>query len=70
MFAGGERVLVVACEDDPRAVGRVGTVLDEVEPGPLTGGRWTVTGLGFWVGPVLCHTSELRKANPQTDKEH
>jgi hypothetical protein len=59
-FKGGERVLIVACEDDPRVVGRIGRVVDEIPPGKLTGGRWTVAGLGFFTGPRLCHSHELR----------
>lgn len=61
MFKSGEQVLIVACEDDPRAVGRIGRVADEVPPGPLTQGRWTVAGLGFFMGSRLCKSSELRK---------
>ncbi|MFL5911244.1 MAG: hypothetical protein ACJ768_11810 [Gaiellaceae bacterium] len=59
-FRAGQKVRIVACEDDPRAVGRTGEVIDEVPPGPLTGGRWTVHHGGFLVGPVLCHTHELQ----------
>ncbi|MEV4194780.1 hypothetical protein [Streptomyces toxytricini] len=64
MFAAGDRVLVVACEDDRRAVGRTGRILDEVPPGSLTAGRWTVAGLGFLIAPVLCHAHELKKIRP------
>ncbi|MGW2587765.1 hypothetical protein ACWCYZ_42015 [Streptomyces virginiae] len=60
MFAAGERVLIVACEDDSRAVGRTGRIVDEVPPGPLTAGRWTVGGIGPLIAPVLCHSHELR----------
>ncbi|MFF8246769.1 hypothetical protein [Streptomyces griseus] len=60
MFQAGQEVLIVSCEDDPRAAGRTGRIVDEVPPGPLTGGRWTVLGIGLLIGPVLCHTSELR----------
>jgi hypothetical protein len=60
MFRAGERVLITACQDDPRAVGRFGRIVDEVPPGPLTGGRWTVHGIGLLIRPVLCHTHELR----------
>ncbi|MFC9265623.1 hypothetical protein ACFT25_38090 [Streptomyces hydrogenans] len=59
-FEGGDEVLIVACADNPRAVGRTGRVLDEVEPGPLTGGRWTVDQLGWTVAPVLVHAHEIR----------
>ncbi|MET8449326.1 hypothetical protein [Streptomyces sp. NPDC005209] len=61
MFNARDVVLIVSCEDNPRAVGRTGRIVDEVPPGPLTGGRWTVNGIGLSVGPVLCHTHELQK---------
>jgi hypothetical protein len=57
--ARDNEVLVLACEDDPRAEGRVGYVLDEVPPGELTDFRWTVAGLGLFIGNVLCHDDEL-----------
>ncbi|MFE1729952.1 hypothetical protein ACFW6X_07255 [Streptomyces bacillaris] len=60
MFQAGQEVLVVACEDDLRAVGRTGRTVDEVPPGPLTNGRWTVHRIGLLIGPVLCHSHELR----------
>ncbi|MFJ8221261.1 hypothetical protein [Streptomyces griseus] len=60
MFQAGDRVRIVSCADDPRAVGRTGRIVDEVPPGPLTRGRWTVRGIGLLIGPVLCRTSELR----------
>ena len=60
-FKAGDKVLIVACEDDKRAIGKTGRIVDEVPPGPLTGGRWTVHGIGLLIGPVLCRTSELRK---------
>ncbi|MEU0162199.1 hypothetical protein ABZ154_26015 [Streptomyces sp. NPDC006261] len=62
MFQAGQEVLIVACEDDPRAVGRTGRIVDEVPPGQLTNGRWTVHRVGLLIGPVLCHTRELRLA--------
>ncbi|MEV5880723.1 hypothetical protein AB0L75_42435 [Streptomyces sp. NPDC052101] len=61
MFQAGDRVLIVSCDDDPRAAGRTGRIVDEVEPGPLTNYRWTVNGIGLLIGPVLCHSRELRK---------
>ncbi|GGQ12799.1 hypothetical protein [Streptomyces roseolilacinus] len=61
-FKAGDKVLIVACEDDPRAAGRTGRIVDEVPPGPLTGGRWTVNGISLLIGPVLCHERELRPA--------
>ncbi|MDJ1138544.1 hypothetical protein [Streptomyces iconiensis] len=61
MFTAGDTVRIVSCEDDPRAAGRTGRIVDEVPPGPLTAGRWTVHGVGPLVGPVLCRTDELRK---------
>ncbi|MGO4459916.1 hypothetical protein AB4039_21860 [Streptomyces sp. M-16] len=35
---------------------------DEVEilACELTGGRWTVNKISIFIGPVLCHTRELR----------
>lgn len=62
MFAAGDTVLIASCEDNPRAAGRTGRIVDEVPPGPLTGGRWTVAGIGLLIGPVLCHAHELRSA--------
>lgn len=62
MFQAGQEVLIVSCEDDPRAVGRIGRIVDEVPPGPLTNGRWTVNRVGLLIGPVLCHSHELRLA--------
>ncbi|MBX9423535.1 hypothetical protein [Streptomyces lateritius] len=61
MFRAGDKVLIVACEDDPRAIGKTGRVLDEVPPGPLTGGRWTVDRISWLIAPVLVHTHEIRK---------
>lgn len=61
MFQVNEEVLIVSCEDDPRAAGRIGRIVDEVPPGPLTGGRWTVHRIGLLIGPALCHTHELQK---------
>ncbi|WP_030667925.1 hypothetical protein [Streptomyces rimosus] len=61
-FQAGQKVLIVSCADDPRAAGRTGRIVDEVPPGPLTGGRWTVGGLGLLIGPVLCHPHELTTA--------
>lgn len=60
MFTAGEKVLITSCEDDPRAAGRTGRILDEVPPGPLTAGRWTVAGISLLIGPVLCHSHELQ----------
>ncbi|MFD6113306.1 hypothetical protein ACFWG0_24780 [Streptomyces yangpuensis] len=64
MFTAGDKVRIVACNDDPRAVGRTGRILDEVPPGPLTADRWTVTGISLLIGPVLCHGHELAKTGP------
>ncbi|MFE1415329.1 hypothetical protein ACFW6F_31730 [Streptomyces sp. NPDC058746] len=61
MFAAGDKVRIVACADNPRAVGRTGRIVDAVPPGPLTGGRWTVAGIGLLIGPVLCHAHELQR---------
>jgi hypothetical protein len=56
-----DQVLIVSCEDDPRAVGRTGRIVDEIPPGPLTAGRWTVAGISLFIRPVLCHTHELKR---------
>lgn len=61
-FTAGQWVRIVACQDDPRAAGRTGRIVDDVPPGPLTDGRWTVHGAGLLIGPVLCHPHELRPA--------
>lgn len=60
MFEANTEVLIVSCQDDPRAAGRVGRIIDAVPPGELTGGRWTVHHGGFLIGPVLCYAHELR----------
>ncbi|MFI0262927.1 hypothetical protein ACH4OW_28275 [Streptomyces sp. NPDC017056] len=62
-FRAGDKVEIVSCSDDPRAVGLTGRIEDEVPPGLLTEGRWTVGGIDVFVGPVLCRTAELRKVN-------
>lgn len=62
MFKAGDKVRIISCEDDPRAKGRTGRIVDQVPPGALTGGRWTVNRIGLLVGPVLCHTHELTRA--------
>ncbi|MFB7618754.1 hypothetical protein [Kitasatospora sp. NPDC056181] len=59
-FNSGDEVLIVSCEDDPRAAGRTGRIVDEVPPGPLTNGRWTVNRIDLLIGPTLCHTHELQ----------
>ncbi|MFF3843418.1 hypothetical protein [Streptomyces sp. NPDC001930] len=61
MFNAGDQVLFISCEDDPRAVGRTGVVIDEVPPGPLTNGRWTVGQITWLIAPVLAHTHEIKK---------
>lgn len=60
MFAAGDVVLIVGCADDPRAVGKTGRIVDEIPPGPLTQGRWTVGGISWLIAPVLCHSHELK----------
>ncbi|MFB6670763.1 hypothetical protein [Streptomyces parvus] len=60
MFQAKDEVEIVACEDDPRAVGKTGFVRDEVHPGKLTQGRWTVKVDALLIADVLCHTNELR----------
>ncbi|MEU7201415.1 hypothetical protein [Streptomyces sp. NPDC045470] len=59
-FHAGQTVLIVSCEDDPRAAGRTGRIVDEAPPTHRTDGRWTVHGASIHIGPVLCRTSELR----------
>ncbi|GAA3392228.1 hypothetical protein [Streptomyces roseoviridis] len=63
MFRAGDKVLIVACDDVPRAVGKTGRVLDEVPPGPLTKHRWTVDRISIWIAPVLVHTHEIRRVD-------
>ena len=60
-FTAGDEVLIVSCADDPRAAGRTGRIVDEIPPGPLTEGRWTVYRISLFIAPVLCHTHELRR---------
>ena len=60
MFQAGQEVLIVSCADDPRAAGKTGRIVDEVPPGKLTQGRWTVNKIGIFIGPVLCHATELQ----------
>ncbi|WP_405531529.1 hypothetical protein OG592_27095 [Streptomyces avidinii] len=62
MFQAGDKVLIVSCADDPRAAGKTGRIVDEVPPGPLTEGRWTVARISVGIAPVLCHGHELRPA--------
>ncbi|MEU6170170.1 hypothetical protein [Streptomyces tanashiensis] len=61
MFNAGDIVEIIVCEDDPRAGGKIGRVLDEVPPGLLTQGRWTVDRISIWIAPVLVHAHEIRK---------
>ncbi|MEU2789040.1 hypothetical protein [Streptomyces sp. NPDC007100] len=61
-FRAGDKVLITSCEDDPRAAGLTGRVIDEAPPGPLTDGRWTVGSIDIHIGTVLCRTSELQPA--------
>ncbi|MEU4955358.1 hypothetical protein [Streptomyces lavendulae] len=61
MFTAGDLVEIVACEDDPRAVGKTGRIVDAVPPGPRTAGRWTVGSISWLIAPVLCHSHELRR---------
>ena len=61
MFQAGDKVRIVSCADDPRAAGKTGRIVDEVPPGALTGGRWTVGSIGVLIAPVLCSAGELQK---------
>ncbi|MCY0922874.1 hypothetical protein OS965_32825 [Streptomyces sp. H27-G5] len=65
MFTAGELVEIVSCQDDPRAIGRTGRIVDEIPPGPLTAGRWTVGSISWLIAPVLCHGYELRSITPR-----
>ncbi|NEB75304.1 hypothetical protein G3I40_08675 [Streptomyces sp. SID14478] len=60
-FKAGDKVRIVSCADDPRAAGKTGRIVDEVPPGALTGGRWTVDHIGLLIAPVLCNAGELHK---------
>ncbi|MEU3903299.1 hypothetical protein AB0F20_05720 [Streptomyces goshikiensis] len=60
MFHAGQTVLIISCKDDPRAAGRTGRIVDEIPPGPLTEGRWTVDRISIWIAPVLCRAAELQ----------
>jgi hypothetical protein len=55
-----QKVRILACEDDPRAKGKTGEIVDEAPPGKLTEGRWTIKVDAFWIAPVLCHSHEFR----------
>ncbi|WP_405671461.1 hypothetical protein [Streptomyces sp. NBC_01530] len=57
------KVRIVSCADDPRAAGKTGRIVDEVPPGELTQGRWTVKVDAFLIGDVLCNGSELRESS-------
>jgi hypothetical protein len=61
MFQAGDKVRINSCEDNPRAAGRTGRIIEEAPPGPLAGGKWTVHGAGLLIGPVLCSTHELSR---------
>ncbi|GGY70939.1 hypothetical protein GCM10010363_60060 [Streptomyces omiyaensis] len=61
MFNAGDIVEFVSCDDDPRAIGKTGKVIDEVPPGPLTDYRWTVGSISIWIAPVLVRSDEIRK---------
>jgi hypothetical protein len=62
MFQAGDKVLIVSCADRPQAAGKTGRIVDEVPPGPLTAGRWTVDRISPLIAPVLCHGHELQPA--------
>jgi hypothetical protein len=62
-FTAGDIVEITSCTDDPRAIGRLGTIIDETPPGPLTQGRWTVHLSSLLIGPLLCHAGELRRVH-------
>ncbi|MFD9152299.1 hypothetical protein ACFWDF_34720 [Streptomyces diastaticus] len=61
MYQARDEVRIVSCADDGRAAGKTGVILDEVPPGPLTEGRWTVKVDAFWIADVLCEPGELEK---------
>ncbi|MET7700416.1 hypothetical protein [Streptomyces sp. NPDC005485] len=60
-FQAGDKVRIISCADNPSAAGKTGRIVDEVPPGPLTGGRWTVGRIGVLTGPVLCAAGELQR---------
>ncbi|MFJ8824444.1 hypothetical protein ACIREE_21975 [Streptomyces sp. NPDC102467] len=60
-FKSGDKVRIVSCSDNPRAAGKTGRIVDEVPPGPLTGGKWTLGRIGVLTGSVLCATGQLQK---------
>ncbi|MDH6544104.1 MULTISPECIES: hypothetical protein [Streptomyces] len=60
MFKAGDEVEILACKDNPRATGKKGRIVDDGPPNQHTGGRWTVNKISILIGPVLCHTHELR----------
>ncbi|MFE3502952.1 hypothetical protein [Kitasatospora sp. NPDC059160] len=62
-FRQDQKVIVVACKDDSRAVGLTGWIVDGAEPGPLTDYRWTVRFGRLLIGPALCESAELRAAD-------
>lgn len=61
-YQAGDEVRINSCADDPRAAGRTGRIVDEVEPGPLTDYRWTVHRIGPFIGSVLVHSHEISPA--------
>lgn len=60
MFHANDKVLIVSCDDNPRAIGKTGRIVDGAPPGLLTQGRWTVHRIDILVAPVLCRTDELQ----------
>ncbi|WP_404871037.1 hypothetical protein ACI1MP_38115 (plasmid) [Kitasatospora griseola] len=58
-FKAGDEVLITSCEDDPRAVGRTGRIVDELPPNELTDFRWTVNRIAWHIAPVLVHAHEI-----------
>ncbi|WP_335939942.1 hypothetical protein [Streptomyces sp. PTD5-9] len=61
-YQAGDEVRITSCEDDPRATGRTGRIVDEVPPGPLTNYRWTVHRISPFIGSVLVHPHEITPA--------
>ncbi|WP_331735281.1 hypothetical protein OG590_40150 (plasmid) [Streptomyces goshikiensis] len=62
MLNADAEVEILAGADNPRAKGKKGRILDEVPPGELTEGQWTVNRISILTGPVLCHPHELHAA--------
>ncbi|MFJ4879935.1 hypothetical protein ACIP93_32675 [Streptomyces sp. NPDC088745] len=59
-YRDGDKVLIKGCDGDPDAVGRVGMIVGDA---PIDG-RWTVIGVGSYLGPAACRTDQLKALIP------